>query len=247
MGRRSKEAPQHVVMDSKESAFFTMWDAEARHHEGFRGRSNYARNAVVTEASRGHQFTESGAIVSCRDDRVQHLGDRETKLLNHFKAASDEMNSDNRNHTRAEKSKSGKRIFSASMKCNISVDGHTPVEAQTSGAKFGKKILPSRYENPNPIQIYDDVLDKPSTRSLISGRRSSGDESLRKGGASFRSSRSRSRLGLVEEPPLSSVRSVDSRYSTLSFDELEQKRTKVAQELERLERILNGSEQYTGQ
>ena len=144
--------------------------------------------------------------------------------------------------SRVEQAKTGKRIFSISKTSNLSVkDGHIPVEDKCTGMKYGKKILTNRYENPNPIQIYDGMLDNAS--SLQSGRISSAKS--RRGEASFRSSRSRSRLGQMDDTSMASVRTTDSSYSTLSYDELEQKRTKVSQELERLERILNGSEQYS--
>lgn len=244
MSRRTTEAPQHVVMDSKESAFFTMWDAEARHHEGIRGRCNYARNAVVTEASRGHQFTESGAIVSCRDARMAHISKEPSKLHHHFKNRIDEKIPGTMEKCRVEiaNAKTGKRIYNISKTSNLSVkDGHTPVEDKCAGMKYGKKILTNRYENPNPIQIYDGMLGKSNPKQ--SSRTSSAQ--LCRGEASFRSSRSRSRLGQMDDTAMASVRTVDSSYSTLSYDELEQKRTIVSQELERLERILNGSEQYT--
>jgi hypothetical protein len=141
-----------------------------------------------------------------------------------------------------EKSKTGKRIFTLNKTSNLSVkDGHVPVEDKFAAQSYGKKMLP-HHENPNPIQIYDnlDIEKSKSSRSCQSTR------GTYQGEASFRPSKSRSRLGLIDDHSLSSVRTVDSSYSNLSFDELEQKRTSVARELERLERILNGSEQYTG-
>ncbi len=44
----------------------------------------------MTEATRGHKFTESGAIVSCRDERMKHVNESVAKLSKHFQNAVDE-------------------------------------------------------------------------------------------------------------------------------------------------------------